>query len=208
MPNFGQGGFSQGVYGGPPVTKLPYEVYRSLVISQYASSPKFMAFLSTVIGLIDNVTDCIASFDNNFTLGSAVGAQLDVIGTLVGASRTVPFQPSNGVSPVLDDATYRIYLTAKIGSNFWDGTADGLQALWKSIFPSGTIVIQDQMDMTADVILTGSFTSIIIDLINNGFIVPRPAGVLYNIIVGSDLPLFGTDLNNTYIAGFDTGHFA
>jgi hypothetical protein len=59
--------------------------------------------------------------------------------------------------------------------------------------------------MTATVIVSGSFTSIILDLITNGYIVPRPEGVLYNYVI-STLPIFGADLNNAYVAGADLGH--
>jgi len=61
--------------------------------------------------------------------------------------------------------------------------------------------------MTCDIVLTGSFTSIIQDLIVNGYIVPRPEGVLYNYIFG-DLPIFGTDESTAFIAGVDLGHLA
>jgi len=59
--------------------------------------------------------------------------------------------------------------------------------------------------MTADISVSGSFSSIVKDLINNGMIIPRPEGVLFNI--GITLPILGFDRNDAYVSGFDTGHF-
>jgi hypothetical protein len=61
--------------------------------------------------------------------------------------------------------------------------------------------------MSCDIVLTGTFTSIILDLVVHGYIVPRPEGVLYNYIFGG-LPIFGTDESNSFIAGVDLGHLA
>ena len=56
------------------------------------------------------------------------------------------------------------------------------------------------------VFVYGEFTSKIVDLIENGYVVPRPEGVLVNIYTGT-LPLLGFDRDDAYIAGFDTGHW-
>jgi len=138
---------------------------------------------------------------------SALGPQLDLLGSTVGAKRTVGFQPSNSVSPVLDDATYRIYIKAKIAQNQWDGTLPSLYPIWATLFPSGRIIIIDNQNMTATITLIGAFTSITKDLISNGYIVPRPEGVLYNYVFGT-LPFFGFGSSPGFIAGFDTGHWA
>jgi len=143
----------------------------------------------------------IAAFD----IDQAVGVQLDTLGVILGASRTVGFTPSGGVSPVLDDNTYRVYLKAKVIFNQWNGQADYLFTAWRRLFPGGRIIITDNQNMTATIYTSGSFTSIIQDLINNGYIVPRPETVQYNYIYGV-LPKFGFDQNNSYIAGFDLGH--
>lgn len=115
--------------------------------------------------------------------------------------------PALNVSPVLDDDTYRLLIKARIGWNQWDGTIDGLYPIWDNLFPSGKIIIADAQNMTAEIIMSGSFTSIIKDLITHGYIVPRPEGVLYTYTFAT-LPIFGFDLDNSFIAGFDTGHFA
>jgi hypothetical protein len=119
----------------------------------------------------------------------------------------VNFQPSGSVSPILDDATYTLLIQATIANNQWDGTESALYPIWAQLFPGGSITIVDNQNMTCDIVLTGTFTSIIQDLITHGYIVPRPEAVLYNYVFG-DLPIFGTDENNSFIAGVDLGHLA
>ena len=190
-------------YFNPP----PVSYYTGLLTSEYQSSPKLLAWLSAPLGILDDVGTCLKSFDANFNLDTATGAQLDILGVLIGANRLVPFQPSGGVPPLLDDAPYRIYLKARIAQNQWSGTIDSLQGIWQTLFPGGRIVIVDGQNMTVTIILAGAFTSILQDLITNGLIVPRPQAVLYNYTF-TTLPAFGFDSDNSLIAGFDHGHWA
>lgn len=209
MPLWGEGGFGTGLYGAPdtggPVYKEPLAYYTGLVTSQYKLSPNFNQWLSLALQPIDDLTSCLADFSSSFDLDFAVGQQLDWNGLLIGQTRTVGFQPSDGVSPVLDDNTYRILLKARIAWNQWDGKIASMYPIWKSLFSSGNIIVHDNQDMTATIILSGAFTSIIQDLITNGYIIPRPEGVQYTYSFGT-LPILGADENNTFIAGADLGH--
>jgi hypothetical protein len=180
--------------------------YVNLFTSQYKLSPNLIAWQTALMTPIDDLTTCIQQFNAAYDIDVAVGKQLDAIGELVGASRTVPFQPSGGVSPVLDDATYRILLYATIAKDHWDGTILSLYQIWRHLFPGGVLGVQDNQNMTANITIAGSFTSIEQDLIANGFIIPRPEGVLYNPptapVTG---PFFGFDLETLVISGFDVG---
>lgn len=185
----------------------PDAYYLSLITSLYRTRPNFMGWLESVLSIICDINACVRSIDANFDIDLAVGIQLDLLGTIIGVGRTVPFQPTGGVSPVLDDATYRVLLRARIAQNQWDGQLSSLYAIWTGLFPGGTIAVQDNQNMTATIFLSGITSSIIQDLIVNGMIVPRPEGVLYNYVV-SQLPAFGFDGDHVYIAGFGEGHWA
>jgi hypothetical protein len=206
---YGSGGFGGGGYGGGSggsgLGPIPY--YQSFITPEYQNSPNFLLWLEAVLQVFSDAFECLCQFLSAFDIDQAVGNQLDIIGTWVGASRTVGFQPSSGVSPVLDDATYTILLKAKIAQNSWNGQLQSLYGIWKQLFPGGTIALQDNQNMSATIFLTGSFTSIIQDLIVNEYIIPRPEAVKYNFVFGT-LPIFGFDQDNTYVAGFDKGHFA
>lgn len=208
MPLYGQSGYGSGKYGiadNGPIGKLFLNYYLNLFTSQYKLSANFMAWAQKAWQPIDDLTSCLVFISNNYDLTYAVGNQLDVCGQLIGQSRTVGFQPSNNVSPILDDATYRILLLARIAQNTWDGKIGSLYGIWKTLFPSGNLIINDNQNMTATIIISGTFSSIFLDLIENGYIVPRPEGVEYTYVT-STLPIFGADLNNAYVAGADLGH--
>jgi hypothetical protein len=202
---WGQGPYGAGLWGSPPIFSLTTGYYVNLLTSEYANAVNLQAFANLILGIANDITNCLATFITSFDLTEAVGAQLDTLGTIVGAKRTVGFQPTNNVSPILDDATYRILIQATIFNNQWDGRLGSLQAFWVSLFPGGSIAIDDHMDMTATVIASGSFSSIILDLITNGYLVPRPQAVQYSFEYNT-LPYFGLDRNDGFVAGLDVGH--
>jgi hypothetical protein len=193
--------------GATPIQSLPPSYYSGLLTSEYRGSAKFNQWLQSVLMIAADISTCLQSISSAFDLDLAVGAQLDILGLIIGASRTVAFQPTGGVSPVLDDDTYRILLKATVANNQWDGRIGSLYPIWKTLFPSGTIAIIDNQNMTAVVVLTGAFSSILQDLISNGLIVPRPQAVAYTYVFGN-LPLLGFDRDDAYVAGFDAGHFS
>lgn len=210
MPLYSQSGYGSGKYGvadtGPIYAMSPY-YYLNLVTSEYKMAPNFNANLASSIQLFVDVMNCNGTMTEAFDLDYAAGVQLDILGSIAGVSRTVSFQPSGGVSPILDDTTYRLVIKATIANNQWQGTQDELYVIWKQLFSSGTIVIFDNQNMTCTITLTGVFSSIIQDLIVNGYIIPRPEAVEYVFVFGT-LPFFGYDENNAFIAGYDTGHWS
>lgn len=189
-----------------PITPPPLSYYLGLFTSLYKTSPKLNAWQTIRLQPLADIMTCAAGITAAYDLDTAVGVQLDILGQVIGASRTVPFQPSMGVSPILDDTTYRLLLYAKRANNTWNGKILSLYPLWQTLFPGGHIIFIDNQNMTATIILSGTFTSIQSDLIENDLIVPRPEGVLYKYVVAPSFPLFGADLNNAYIAGADLGH--
>lgn len=122
-------------------------------------------------------------------------------GTGTGLLVNITVTPGNSV---LDDDTYRLLLKAKVAFNQWNGQIDTLYPIWEGLFPGGRIIVTDNMDMTASISLGGTFNSLITQIINAGLIIPRPQGVQY-IYAFSSSPLFGFDLSNLSVAGFDTG---
>jgi hypothetical protein len=203
--NFGQGGFGQGGAGGSPLT-LGY--YRGLLTSQYQLSPKMNAYFTGLMALMFDIVACAMSFEEAFDLRTAVGAQLDILGIIAGVSRVVTFTPSGGVSPILTDDVYRTVIQAAIAFNQWNGQVAQLQTLWTQLFPGGTIIVDDlQSDMSCQIFLTGTFSSILQDLIQHDYIIPRPQTVSFDFVFNS-LPAFGFDLNNSFIGGWDTGKWS
>ena len=193
--------------GTEPINALPVAYYKNLLTSEYKLSTKFNMWLVANLSILEDITDLLQAIYTYFDLDTAVGDQLDTVGAIVGAARQVSFQPTSG-SPILDDTTYRLLIKATIANNQWDGKIDSLYPIWGSLFPGGTIIIEDHQDMTATIIVTGSFSSIVQDLISHDLIVPRPETVQYNYSFGS-LPFFGFSVTNTaFIAGFNVGNWS
>jgi len=193
-------------WGEPPLLSLPAEYYLNLFTSQYRTQPNLNAATALLIKPLQDAALVLQLMATTaFDLNYAVGVQLDCLGEWQGVSRTVPFQPSNSVSPVLDDTTYRLLIRATILANHWNGTLPGLITIWQTLFPGGSLAVDDGFNMTATLLCSGGFTSIIKDLITNGMILPRSQSVQYTISFPT-LPVFGCDNNNAYIAGVDVGH--
>lgn len=195
------------------MSELGNDQYLSLFTPQYQNSPKLINFADKLMKGLNDISLLALNMDSYFDIDIAIGNQLDIIGEIVGAKRILDFDPTPigsppvAVSPILDDETYRILLKATIGINHWNGLMSSIKPLWLKLFPDGYIIYIDNLDMSITIILAGVFSSVIIDLITHGLIIPRPEGVLMNYQFG-EMPFFGFDSDNDYIAGFDKGHFS
>ncbi|MEW9139886.1 DUF2612 domain-containing protein [Bacillus wiedmannii] len=208
--------------------------YLDLITAYHRGKPNFSAMVGAVSQCFVGAQSLYAQIVAAYDLDIAVGVQLDVIGEWVGLSRRVrtplvgvyfsfdiaglgfdegvwqgPFDPDTGITS-LDDDTYRLLIRAKIGANHWDGTLEGSAAILNLIFGgSGTYVfIQDNGDMSIDIGVAGQRpTAIFLALLTGGYIPIKPEGVRVNyyIVPTQDGPLFGFDVDNQYIAGWDSG---
>jgi hypothetical protein len=184
------------------------EYYLDLITSLYRNKPKFMAWLDASLKRIPYPQELATFMDIAFELDNAEGNQLDVLGSIVGASRQVNFIPTDASSSLLNDTYYRILLKAKIAKNLWNGKIDSLQPIWQSLFPGGAILIRDNQNMTMDVTIFGSVPLMVRDLVANGYIVPKPQTVrLDNVLYSNYKPAFGYDMSNEYVDGYDIGYW-
>ncbi|CAJ0896127.1 hypothetical protein R77569_04566 [Ralstonia mannitolilytica] len=210
--------------------------YTALITTEHADKPKFMAMMSIVAQCFADQINVAQSIPAAFDLDQAVGVQLDAVGLWAGIKRQVktplsvyfsldttglgfdqgnwqgPFDPSTGLTS-LDDATFRTLIRAKIAANSWDGTIPGAAAAYANLFSgSGSyIFIQDNQDMTMTVGVSGAIPSALLRaLFSGGYLPLKPEGVRVNYLVSSvnNTPLFGFDVQNQYIGGFDTGSWA
>lgn len=209
--------------------------YLDLITSEHKDKPNFTAMVALDVSPMVQVQNLMSAMIPLFDIDVAVGQQLDVIGQWAGVSRNVKI-PISGVyfswdsghdlgwdfgvwrdplNPttitVLPDSAYRTLIRARIAANQWDGTTDGAYAIWASVFPDTNILIQDHQDMSYDLILVGTtIDSLTIALLTGGYIPLRPEGVLIaNYYVPVDAsPIFGWDIENTYLAGWEEGTWA
>ncbi|MBK5145834.1 DUF2612 domain-containing protein [Budviciaceae bacterium BWR-B9] len=124
-----------------------------------------------------------------------------------------PFDPDAGYRALSDD-TYRIVLKAKIAINNWDGKNDSLPAIIDTALSGSGISMQiiDNQDMTISIWVFPDTTLEFVDLellaaIRQGYLTVKAAGVFTDGILtpSEGNKFFGFDMENDYIAGFDTG---
>lgn len=150
--------------------------YLNIITSEHRQQPKYIAMLTAYLRKLQDAQLVIEAFDLHFDLNEAIGAQLDRLGEVVGRSRILQFQPV-GSSAVLDDDNYRLIIKAKILQNQWDGTTSDMGALFKQIFPDMTIEIIDNQNMSMEIQVLGLKNNIQLQMLNNGYIIPKPEGV-------------------------------
>ncbi|MCE5304566.1 DUF2612 domain-containing protein [bacterium] len=183
--------------------------YLKLITSQYQGAPKFLEWLTAPLTILNDISECADLIPSYFDLDTAVGVQLDALGLILGQTRVLPFEPTDGSSSTLDDATYRKILRLKAFTNYWDGSTASIYKAWYIIFPNSDLTITDNQDMSATISITGNLSQIVIDMINNDLVIPRPEGVQYNFGGGTlaPIPIFAFDLNNEYFKGLDEGYW-
>ncbi|MNO96951.1 hypothetical protein D3C76_886420 [compost metagenome] len=207
--------------------------YTGKITSEHAGKPKYMAMVETVSQCFLDTNQVVAGLPDDFDLDLANDAQLDDVGLWVGISRNIPtpltnvyfaldtvglgfdqgawkgpFDPDNGIT-ILDNEAYRLLIRAKIGANHWDGTLEQSKGILDLVFNGDTYVfIEDNQDMTISIGLAGGPPSAIQwALLTGGYITPKPQSVKVKYFYSSSTsgPLFGLDVSNQYIAGFDQG---
>lgn len=161
---------------------MAIDKYLNNITNQHRDKPKFIAWLSSSLTIIDHAYLVTKNMDNDFDLDNAIGKQLDVLGQTIGRQRTLTFQPLNGFDPIMDDETYRLVLKAKVAMNNWDGKIESAYEIWDNTFKDIGMQLQDNQDMSLTAYVTGYVNQIRQDLIQHGYIVPKPEGVRINYV--------------------------
>ena len=178
--------------------------YIDLITSEYYNKPKYRAYVKKFIDMISPAVDCYNDYNILFALDNAVGSQLDIIGDLVGIGRNLPTD-NEAIPSTLPDKYYRKVIKSKIYFNHWDGTREGLKNIIDSIFTGLSYEFVDDQDMSYEItIIDPDSDSVIVALLEEGFILPKPSGVRVNYNVIST-PYFGWDRETNFIQGWDRG---
>lgn len=210
------------------------EDYLALITPAYRSKPKFTAMIRAIVDPIVAQQAFLEHLPIDFDLDVAIGVQLDVVGQWVGRTRFVnvpianvwfswdtayrgweqgvwyqsQYDTPDGITR-LDDETFRTLLRAKIAANNWDGTLPAAKEALEIIFPGGEtqLVITDNQDMTITFGVAGVIPSaLFIALLSDGYLPLKPEGVRADYLITTvDGSLFGFDVQNEFISGFDTG---
>lgn len=125
------------------------------LIEQYKRKPRIEAILCTLLDEVQEAEDGLWELYTRRSVDSAFGAQLDVLGAIVGRSR-------GG----LDDDDYRAWIRAQIRANRSAGSATDILAILLLIFGEGadyeirewwpacfTVTIHDELVLSPTVVL-------------------------------------------------------
>lgn len=155
------------------------ESYKNLITSQHRGKPNYMATVEALLKYSEGMFECSVYMDDYFDLDLAGGAQEDVLGVIVGASRQLPFQPQTQETSLLNNDDYRVLIRAKIAKNLWRGGIEDLETIWQTLFGE-RIKIIDNQDMTIEVIIDQQPSNVVREMISRGMIVPKPQSVNAN----------------------------
>jgi hypothetical protein len=207
--------------------------YQNLLTSEHQKQPNLAAVIAACVGVPVQVQALMSSMIPLFDLATPpVGNQLDIIGEWVGVSRIlqVPITGifftwdgaasvgwDSGIWQSVDDSTslvslpddvYLTLLLARIAANHWDGTTEGAYTIWSQLFPGFNILIQDNQNMTYTFIVQGAvLDSLTLALLRGGYLPLKPEGVGITeyVVPANTGPLFGWDIQNSFIQGWDDG---
>lgn len=210
--------------------------YEDLLIVQYSGKPKASATVSEIVRRFKNNFDAMAQFDEAFDLDLAVGAQLDIIGKIVGISRNIegvipkiffgfddnvnargfslaPFytlDQQKYTDTQLSDSDYRFFIRIKIAKNHAKATmADDNGSNLNHVILSmfdGYAYMVDNKDMTLTIYIENSPKSYLLPYAITLDLIPLPQAVDIKYISITAREPFGFS-NNPNSFGFGNGSF-
>lgn len=181
--------------------------FLNLVTSEHQPRPKFIAALTAIMQPLADQIAVANSLPAAFDIDTAIGVQLEAVGEWVGHGRIAG-------AFTLDDATYRRLLKAIVIANHWHGDYPTAYLAWDQLWSGQdyTTLIQDNGDMSMSLAIYGAIPdALTLELFTGGHLHLKPAGVriaAYFYPTVADTPFFGFDVQNSHIAGFDTGAWA
>ena len=117
--------------------------YLKLFSGAVRELPRFAALAQAVLGQADDFISLIPSLLAAFSVDTAEGVQLDLLGESLGLKRAMARDDS--------DDSYRDLIKAKLALWRWDGTNESVPGLLEEAFPGQEVRMRDNGDMTVTV---------------------------------------------------------
>lgn len=172
--------------------------YSNLLILQYHNKPKAKATVEAVTSVLPD--ELIQEVNNGFSVDTAVGKQLDTLGSIVGVDRSYIDEDEY---KLLNDDDFRILIKLKIISNSSNFSHKSIDDALYDFFGN-----EIRMDSTGNMEITyfvpDGKTNIIIAAIQKE-VLPRPMGVRVSYIEEYDKKFFGFCTYQNQQAIYKTG---
>jgi len=218
----------------PTGTPGTLSYYLSLVTSEYANQPNFMATLTDLITPFVNTIALAEGMYQYFNINTAVGDQLTKLGEWLNIPRSVE-QPVPNVYFSLDSTTLGLDQGSMFGpgdslfglvalpDNIYSQILQAFIAIWNTnptkanyyaalspLFAPAQLVIQgDNANNLFYGLTSQPNNAVIAYLFTQGYFGVAPAGVnAYGFNISgttTPVPFFGLDLENSVISGLDVG---
>lgn len=162
------------------------EQYAQMVSENNYLREKFNLLFRSVLRPGVNLSSVLQSFDLAFDISNAAGAQLDMIGLIVGVNRTLTKLPTTG-SRDMDDEEMRTMIRMKIAQNTWDGTNKGATDTYNEIFGDSFLFTQvDNQDMTVSIVCDGEISTRQVEILTYTRNLLVPSGVSFTLTVNGE----------------------
>ena len=189
---------------------MPNRIY-----SQYQDKPNAVAWYNIVPTIVNDIFNAADRTRSSYDIDDATTHELDVLGVIVGISRsyesqitfTNQIQYNNAqfggnaqyqvsgqtITQEVSDEIYRLLIKAKISKNNNDGTIDSMIDALNFIVPDNQVIIVDHDDMSFTVVFNREVSTIEALLLDNFDILPRPQGVRFRgYINGAQISQYGS----------------
>ena len=117
--------------------------YCTLFSAAVRELPRFSALAQAILHQAEDLISLVPALQSAFSVDTAEGVQLDLIGETLGVQRSAATDPS--------DDTYRAFLKAKLILWRWDGTNESVTSLLAEAFPEQNVTLKDNGDMTVSI---------------------------------------------------------
>ena len=159
---------------------MPISTYLNLIPPMNREKPRFISFLSAILSQVSDLDDLRLEMLSAFSLSTAEGTQLDILGRLAGVSRELPFEPASG-SRSLADEDFRLLIRARILQDHWDGSNAGLITILHTLFPDSDVAVSDEQDMNIKITAPASLSAIRKEMLEAGLLIPSVPGIQLTI---------------------------
>ena len=202
--------------------------------SQFGDSEQFIKWLSEKMASYDNAQEWLDYVQANLDVYNAEGFWLDMIGLIVGQSRTVPeaipveyfgFVGQTAIkgfgearlkrdsdprssSSVLGDAEYRIVILGRIINNYANSTKPGIAESLSVLFNTTDINVENFGVASIRAYVGRGLTSTEIALVTSLNLLPKAAGVrIEGVEYSKPSDTFGFKNSRFGFSGFGVGKF-
>lgn len=190
------------------------------IYAQYRNKEKAVRWYRIPVKLGTKISDVATLVRTSYNIDASYGAQLDVIGRIVGMSRTfvnnVQLYPGLFANPDgaefgdpdsifsaafidedfdISDKLYRILIRSKIIKNNSDASIESILKSVNFLLPNAQVVrLVDNEDMSFSIEFYGQITELERWILLNVAVIPKPQGVFFNgFLEGYRYIQFGDD---------------